>query len=845
MLISLNELKKLVDITISDDNLLKLIGSRLVEIESVDDWSKKFKRIFIAEVLEAKPIEGTHLHLCKINVGAETANFDPEHEDFIQIVCSAPNVKSGMFTAWIAPGAIVPATFDTSEPFKISSRKLRGFESFGMLAAPDELSLGPDHEGIIEFDPKIAKPGMLLSDTFDLNDKILEIENKSLTHRPDCFGLVGFAREIAGILGQKFTEPLLFSNSSLKAFRDSLDLTSTLNLKITNPDPTICPLYSAFIFDFKELPVRKKPYFSADDLFLIKSGMRPISPIVDATNLIMLKTGQPLHAFDYDKFLSIGNSKTPEIGIRLAHDNENLILLDDKKVTLNEADIVITSSDIPVALAGAMGGKSTEIDTSTKRIIVEIASFSLYNLRKTQMSHGLFSEAITRFTKGRPATDLAPAASLSAEFFSALGGHLVNFVANGDSNLFRSDPSAIPTIRISSSDINCLLGSNYSPDLIKHTLENVNFSITEISSESSSDHCKITELSAEQTSAKTFDITPPFWRTDITIKEDIIEEIGRLLGYDNLPLNFPLRPFVCSTREPILDLKSHLRTILSDRLGANEVLTYSFVSEKLQRNVNENPENSYHIINSISPALEVFRQSLISSLIDKTRENLKSGHRNFTLYELNQISSKSLGLTEDNVPKMETHLGLTTFGDFYHAKFLLSIISQNLNLSFSLKLASSTQYFEPLRSLEIWFNNQRIGFIGEIKSSVLKHFKLSPVISAIELNLEPLIVFSHHQKTAIQLSRFPSVSRDLTFRVPKSMPFETIESALKDALTKEENLIFSLTPTSIFQKPQSPTKNLSFSLKISHLQKTLDSQEISVIIERVVNKILTLGAEVV
>lgn len=827
MLISLNEIKKLVDVKISDDQLFQLIGSRLVEIERIEDLAPKYKKIYVAKVKSAQPIEGTHLHLCQIDAGAKlNAEVDPAHDGYVQVVCGAPNVKAGMLAAWISPGAIVPATFGTPEPFEISARKLRGFESFGMLAAADELALGDDHAGIIELDPKTAQPGDLLADVLDLNDKIIEVENKSLTHRPDCFGLIGFAREVAGILGQPFNYDQKSIDATCAEIHQKL-ATSPAGLPIsaTIADFSICPCYQALVFRFADLPTRT-PYLTTDDIFLVKAGMRPISPIVDATNFIMLMTGQPLHAFDYDKFVRVGGNDTAKITVRLARVDEKLLTLDGKEITLNANDIIICSGDTPVALAGAIGGQSTEIDAETKTIIVETASFSLYNLRKTQMSHGIFSEAITRFTKGRPATDLDAAYAKQYHLMTKLGGELCSGAKDSDPSIYGKNGYALPTVTVSVKDINALLGSDYSKELIINTLANVDFTILEL---------KDGEL----------EITAPYWRTDIHIKEDIIEEVGRLLGFDNLPLDFPRRPFVCPELDPMLAFKSQLRTILSDRLGMNEVLTYSFVSKSLQEKTGEDPENSYQIINSISPELECFRQSLVPSLLDKIRENEKSGFADFALYELNQVSQKSWGLTDENVPQMQTHLGLTTFGDFYHAKQVLLELAKSLNLAFELKPLAASNFLELLHAAAIYLDGKEIGELGEVKNSVLKRFKLNAPLSVLEFSLEPCLGAKTNRKFGIKLSKFPFVSRDLTFRVPKTVAFAEVEAKIKTILSRIPAIIYKLEPVSIYRKPIEPTKNLSFHLEIAHTEKTLASSEVSDIIETIVKELQTLGAEVV
>ncbi len=746
MLISLNELKRLVKIDIPDDELFKLIGSRLVEIEGVEDLAPKYKKIYVAKVNSAEPIEGTHLHLCQIDAGKDlNAEVDPEHKDYIQVVCGAPNVKKGMLAAWIAPGATVPATYETNEPFGISARPLRGFMSYGMLAAADELALGEDHDGIISLNPETAKPGDLLADVLDLNDKIIEVENKSLTHRPDCFGIWGFAREVAGILGQAFQAPRMPSADAWP--KDEI-------ISIESKD--ICPCYTCAIINL-ENPLAKNPYFDLHSAFLAKAGMHSISKIVDITNEYMLLTGQPLHAFDYDKFLSVGNTDEPIINVRLARKDEKLVLLDGKEISLVPTDILICSNDTPVALAGAMGGQSTMIDETTHRVILESATFSLYNLRKTQMVHGIFSEAITRFTKGQPIINCENVMLAAAQEIALISENSkVEFIAR---KCMEPLPLKKDIVILSVSDINGLLGSNYSLELIKSTLENTGF-----------------KVDAE---GENLTVSAPLWRTDIHIKEDIIEEVGRLLGFDNLPLDFPLRPFVCPVTDPMLDLKNKLRACLSDRLGANELLTYSFVSKALQEKTNEDPDNSYQIINSISPELECFRQSIVPSLLDKIRENEKSGFDNFTLYELNQVSEKDWGLNEENVPKMETHLGLTTFGDFYHVKQILLETEKALGLKLELRPLTTGTFIEPLHSASIYLEGNKIGELGEVKKSVLKRFKLEKAISTLELTLEPLLGAKSAEKTGIKLSKFPFVSRDLTFCVQKDTEFIVIESGIK------------------------------------------------------------------
>lgn len=810
MLISLNEIKKYVEIpsTVSNQELIELIGSRLVEIEEVIDLAPKYKGAYITKVVKCDPIEGTHLNLCQIDAGAVTAEFSDG--ETVQVVCGAPNVHSGMLAVWLTPGTIVPSTYG-HENFRLGKRKLQGYESNGMLAGADELDFDNEHKTIVEIDPKIARPGDSLADIFALDDLILDVENKSLTHRPDCFGLIGFAREIAGILGIKFNEPAVFENLEAKLPPSTLDL----QVKIEGDD--LCPRYSCAVFDLTRHEPSK--YLTREAVFLAKAGMRAIDPMVDLTNIIMLETGQPLHAFDYDKLFTVGGAKTPTIVVRAAKDGESLQLLDGKTIACTPDDILITSNNVPVALAGAMGGKNTEIDASTTRVVLESATFSLYHLRKTQMAHGIFSEAITRFTKGQPAAMTLPVLS---ETIQRLGVEPLTMV---DEYPGKVKPN---TIKLTDSQINSLLGTEYDVETISQTLENVGFEVEEV--------------------GDVLAVTSPLWRTDIHIAEDIIEEVGRLLGFDNIPLALPKKPFSGTESSPLWQLKQELRGILSDRLAMHELLTYSFISRDLLEKVGQDPDDSYEIVNSISPELQCFRQQIVPSLLDKVRENIKSGHKDFTLYELNQVSLKSSGLTDEGTPVLKNHLGIVGLSDFYELKARILALFKALKLNIEYRAISSETanhdpYLEPKRSAEILVGDTKIGAFGEIKAAVLRRFKLEPVISACEINLDKIAQLPRDRATDFKISRFPFVERDLTLKVSTVAQFGRFDQAILTMLSAE-NLIAEVAPVSVYQADPA-TKNISFHLRFSSPERTLDQDQISAIMEKVTVAVTQLGAEIV
>ncbi|MCL2280722.1 phenylalanine--tRNA ligase subunit beta [Candidatus Saccharibacteria bacterium] len=808
MIISLNWLKKYVDINIPTNELVELIGARLVEVEEAIDLAPKYEGAVVVKVVSAEKIEGSdHLSLCYVDDGDVVKNVERQKDGTVQVVCGSPNIRGGVQAVWLPPGAIVPETYGKDDQVRMEARKLRGIVSNGMLAGPDELDLGEKTDDVVYIDPSDAKPGDDFAEKFDLNDILLDIENKSLTHRPDCFGVIGFAREVAGILGQPAGDFLLHpdKNNSFKELKFADDV----KLKVTIDDPKLCPRYQAVVLDgFNDKPAK---YLSEMDVLLAKSGMRSINPIVDVTNYLMLLSGQPLHAFDYDKLLSVGREKEAHIVIRAGKKGEKLELLDGKVATLDPGDIIITSNDVPIALAGAMGGKNTDIDENTKRIVIESATFNLFNLRGTQFRHGIFSEAITRFTKGQPAGLTDPIIHEAIRILTTDHG------MKAISQIVDAYPKPVKTVvvQITTEQVNNLLGSEFTMDDIIMTLENVGFKA--------------------KLDGDVINVTAPWWRTDIHIPEDIIEEIGRLNGFDDIPAVLPTRVFAPPTPDNLGDLKSKIRQILGEDL-ANEVLTYSFVSERLLTNVGQDPKNSYKIINSISPELQYVRQQLTPSLLEKVYDNQKDGFSDLVLFEMNQVYLKDQGLTNEKVPKQFDNLALVVTGDYYQAKTLLDRLSDKLKLNFEYKIVKPTRdenYFEPKRSAGIWLGDTQIGIIGEIKSSVKKLIKLDGEISAFELTLTPLV--ETVDKVAMQKqSQFPKVNRDMTFAVGEDIEYAKLENLIRESLI-EQKLWFQLSPVSIFQKEGSKFKNISFKLTFADYEKTLTSDEIAIIIDQITN----------
>jgi len=811
MIISVNWLKKFVDINSSIDELATLIGARLVEIESVENIGEKYKDVIVAKVIECAPLEGSdHLNVAKIDDGGVVRGIERDENGLVQVVCGAPNVRAGILVAWLPPQSIVPETFSSDAPFVLSTKPLRGVMSNGMLASARELDLYDDHDGILEVD-KNAEPGASFAALYELDDYLLDIENKSLTHRPDTFGVIGFAREIAGIQGLPFTTP-----EWLTQLEPGIDSTSELAApNVVIEDEGLSARFMAVVLsgvnEAASSPIQLQTY-------LARSGVRPVNAAVDVTNYLMLLTGQPAHTYDYDKLKALAGDDVT-IRVRSAREGEKLTLLDGKEISLDSSDIVIAAGDTAVGLAGIMGGQSTAVDASTKIVLLEVATFDLYRMRSSQMRHGIFSEAVTRFTKGIPAPLAAPVLAEATTLLRQYAG------AQVASQVAEAYPGkASPTIvTVNESRINDVLGTAFAAEDITELLNNVGFSVT------------FDGLEAQ--------VTVPYWRQDIHIAEDVIEEIGRLYGYDTINQSVPRRDF--EAVEP-----SHfdvLRTQLKQRLvraGANEVLTYSFVHGDLLKKAGQTPSNAYRIVNSISPDLQYYRQSLTPSLLSHIFANVKAGYSSFALFEANKVHRKSDGVTSEDVPIEKDSIALViadakaSGAAYYDAKNMLEYVvatsGRELQYAALSEDTADPLYapFEPKRSAVVVDKTTGVilGVVGELKKSVQKAFKLPEYTAAFEIDPRALLESSLGGVSNYQpLSRFPGVERDICFQVASSVPYAHVSEAAHSVLSTS-GLITTIEPLDIYQAEASETKNITIRIRYTSYEKTMTNEDAAAVL---------------
>ena len=820
MIISVNWLKKYTDIDVSIDELTALIGSRLVEIEEVIDLSKKYEGVIIAKVVECAPLEGSdHLNLTKIDDGGVAKDVERDENGLVQVVCGAPNVRAGLTVAWLPPNSVVPETFGDAEPFVLGARKLRGAMSNGMLASAKELDLWEDHTGIIELEDE-RMPGESFAAAYELNDYLLDIENKSLTHRPDTFGIIGFAREVAGIMGKAFKTPERMTLDGVAWPEKVGDLPTP---KITIDNPELSSRYQAVVLTNVDSKIPFSPLET--QTYLARVGVRPHSAVVDVTNYMMMISGQPLHAFDYDKLKAVNNGEI-DIHVRAGREGEKLVLLDDREIELSTNDIVIANGETAVALAGAMGGRDTEIDENTTTVLLESASFNLYNLRNTQMRHGIFSEAITRFTKGQPAELTTPVLAGAVDLLRlAAGADLASDV--GDAYPVKQE---FPKVYAMAEHMNAALGSNFTTDDIVRTLQNVEFDV------SVNDKGLIVAV-------------PPYWRADIHISEDLDEEVGRLNGFDSITPTLPKRDFTAVSPDDFDQFRAKVRKTLA-RAGANEVLTYSFVHGDVLKKAGQNINNAYRIVNSISPDLQYYRLTLTPNLLGLAHPNAKAGYDDFALFELNKTHSKVFGTDEDGLPKEVDLLALVVRrkvangSAYYSARKLLDYLGESLGLVFSYTPIEvdpgydESAPFDYKRSAMVYTGETYIGIVGEYKATVGKAFKLPEGIAGFELDPRALLRAAEAAGTGYApLSRYPSTERDVCYQVTAETQYAAIHKAAMAAAVSDDVRI-DITALDIYQAEGSATKNVTLRYALTPFAKTLSSDEANALVSAISDSVI-------
>lgn len=810
---------------LSAAELVAKIGRQLGAVEETIDLGPKYQGAVIARVVACEPHQNSdHLHVCKIDDGGVVKDVQRNEDGLVQVVCGAPNVRAGLTVAWLPPGSTVPESYG-KDPFVLGARELRGVLSNGMLASAKELDIADDHSGIVEIDEDI-QPGTAFADAYRLNDTIIDIENKMFTHRPDGFGNLGVARELAGIQGLPFQSPDWYSLDAVLPQSQTNDLKVVVNNEI----PKLVPRFVAT--PLSSITIQPSPLWM--QTFLQRLGIRPINNVVDITNYYMVLTGQPLHAYDYDKVKALSGGDHAVITVRHPRKGETIELLNGKTIEPREDTMMVYAGDTPACVGGMIGGSTTEVDENTKNIILEGASWDMFSIRRASMHHGIFTDAVTRFSKGQsPLQNVAVVAKAVAELQN-LAGAIVAGESIDDNHVgpdVMARGSVHAPIALDQSFINARLGTQLAAEDIAVLLNNV--------------ECRV------ETHGSELIVTPPFWRTDIEIPEDVVEEVGRLHGYDQLPHELPTR----STRAAGLSKRDVLKNSIRDTLaaaGANELQTYSFVPAKLMQDVGQDPAHAYAIRNAISPELQHYRMSLTPGLLEKVHPNIKAGYSEFALFEIGKTHIKGDDDC-DGLPREYQVLGFTYAAKtarpgaaYYQARHYLDYLLGALNVPFTVVEPNGESPFEIGRQIYAPFEPKRSGyvligdegefggFIGEYHAAARKHLKLPEYAAGFELDIDRIL--KHQKPSAYQsLLKFPATEQDVCLKVDADVTYAGLETLVKQGLSGDERLRVTIAPLDIYQRADDAAhRQITYRITLQHADRTLTTDDVNTMLDTMV-----------
>ncbi len=818
MKVSVNWIREYLSFDLPATNeLVERIGAQLGAVEEVIDIGARYAEAVVVKVVECSKLENSdHLNLCFIDDGGVTQHVDRREDGLVQVVCGAPNVEAGVTVVWLPPGATVPSTYDT-DPFVLEARALRGTVSNGMLASPKELGIGDSHEGLLLLDEDV-KPGTSFAAAYKLDDQIIDIENKMFTHRPDCFGQLGVAREVAGILGEQFTSPAWYLQP------EAVETGEGLPLSVTNEIPDVVPRFVAM--SLQNIQIKPSPVWLQTQLSRV--GVRPINNVVDITNYIMLLTGQPLHAYDYDKVAALTDADGAAIVVRYPQKEEQIELLSGKTITPRDQAIMIATDNQAIGLGGVMGGGNTEVDENTKNIILECATFDMYSIRRTSMAHGLFTDAVTRFNKGQSPLQNTAVFAQAVIMLQQLAGATAASTVTDDNHVADKQPD----VSVSAEFVNRRLGLELPVADMARLLSNVEFAV--------------------QHDEATLTTQAPFWRTDIEIREDIVEEVGRLYGFDKLPLELPKRDITPAPQDKLLKQKTAIRNSLA-KAGANEVLTYSFVHGDLLDKVGQPRDKAFKLSNALSPDLQYYRFHALPSMLEKVHPNIKAGYDEFALFELNK--GHDVSAVDGDVPAEVEYVDFVYASKkerpgaaYYMARAYFETLARDLGVSVTYSpvtkelKAPATLPYDHARSALVSVANggPLLGIVGEFKANVRKALKL-PVYAAgftVDQN-ELLKANGQYVSRYRELPRFPKVEQDICLRVGVDVPFQNLLDLVIATLESDKpaDTTFSVGALDIYKREDDTEhQQITFRVSLASFERTLTDQEMAKLLQQIADK---------
>ncbi len=786
MKVCLNLIKKYVDLPkdITNEKIAYDLTLRTVEVEKVENIGEKFHDIVVGEILEVKPHPNADkLRICIVNIG----QVNP-----VQIVCGASNLYVGQKVVVCKPGSVV-IWHGEGNPVKIEKTKMRGEESYGMICASEEIFLSDffpqtDEKEIIDLKNINCQPGQNIADVLDLNDTVLEIDNKSLSNRPDLWGYYGIARELSAIY-----------NAPLKKI-DVYPLDKNLpKYDVDIENTSKCHRYVALLID--GIYEKKSPIWMQSAL--IKSGLRPINAIVDITNYVMLTTGEPLHAFDKNH---IDGEK---IIVRNAKENEKLLLLDNNIVDLNTDDLVICDVNGPIALAGIRGGKKDSILPDTTGIVLEAASFDASSIRKTGKRFAEKTDASMRFEKGIDTQRVDEAINLALSLIKSIfpDSKLIKY------NDVYPNQTKNNIIKVKESFLNERLGKVIDSKVIIQILTSLGYEVT--------------------LDSGVYTCTVPTFRStsDVTMKDDVMGDIARILSYNFFETKPIAMSFERSINQRKVMLNKNIMEYLAKRCSFYEIYTYPWIDEKYIKAVDNNLDDCVKLATPPAPNLCFLRKSLIPGMLEAISKNLRY-YSEFKLFEAQQIFKKGVynPSSEDEIlPIQNKYLcGSITGKDaskiFYEAKGILENMATNVHMEKLLfKQVEKPSWADINGYLNITLNDEVIGSFGLVSVKVKNECKIKRTnVVIFEINMDKLIPFASRDNKYEKIPELPLVEKDLSIIVDEDVNWDIISQTIKN---KVKEVIF----VDLYYGNQIPEgkKSITFKVKMLNEDATMTSDEIN------------------
>ena len=778
MKISVNWLKDYIDFSLSPQELADTLSLAGHEVEGIAYRGEKLKGIITGRIESiTKHPDADKLVITQLFDGTTTH----------QIVTGAANISEGDIVPVSLPGAVIASGME------LKASKLRGVDSFGMLCSEAELGISEEAKGIWILEPD-TPIGVDFIAHANLQDAILDVS--ILPNRGDCMSVFGIARELSVILETPLKAPDRTFERVDKAHSFSVSVADTAR----------CPLYMGYVIDAvnqPDTPLWMKQRLEACDV-------RPISVLVDITNYVMLELGQPLHAFDAACIAG------EAISVRAASADERFVTLDEVERVLTTDDTVICDANGPVALAGVMGGLSSEVTDKTSRVFLESAFFDPTMTRRSANRFALRTPSAIRFEKTVDPQGVPVAAHRALHLIHTLCGGSVSATAceARDASSPRFEAKTMP---LNCDDINSLLGSTFSEKDMTDTLKNLGFGVDGLT------------------------LTVPSYRAhDITEWPCLAEEIIRIKGFDSIETTLPSGGPMQDDELPILTLNKEIRSFLVGR-GFNEAVTFPMVSEATEANFSD--AETYAIQNPLSVEEKIMKSTMAGSLFNCLKYNVSRQNNDLKLFEIAKVFAK----TDSGVSEAMMCAGLMTgkwwpgsfkadFNDlnalsFEHLNGIVADIQATLNLTLSQSTDGVSDYLHPLQSVALMAGSKKVGQLGMISPSLCQDKHLKTPLYYFEFNLTAICGLKRPQKLFKAFSKFPSTTRDISFMVPKSVPFKDIEVIINKFKPK---LVTEFSLFDQFESEKIGLENQSLAIRFTYqeAEKTLSDDKVNKVHER-------------